>query len=62
MGVWTTDEAIAAKTIRQITYHGEAGFNSSKILDEALKIELPLEGVVEYVFSAYVLSVLIQKF
>jgi len=45
-----------------VSYFGEAGYNIAKVFEEAKDIDKPLEGIVEYVFSASYLSVYIHKF
>ena len=45
-----------------MTYFSDPGYNIAKVFEEAKDIDKPLEGIVEYVFSASYLSVFIHKF
>lgn len=62
LGLWTQDSKIIQKNTREVTYFSEANYNPHKILEEAQKIDRPLESIIEYVFNASFVSVYIHKF
>lgn len=62
IGVWSDKPQQIEKHTRALTYFSETGYNAEKLVDEAKKINMPLEGIVEHVFNAASLSIYVSKF
>ena len=45
-----------------MTYFTDAGYNAARLLEDAKKLDKPLESIVEYVFNCSYLSVYIHKY
>ena len=45
-----------------MTYFSDPGFSAGKFFEEAKTIDKPLEGIVEYVFSASFITIYVHKF
>jgi hypothetical protein len=57
-----SDDKFLEKHNRNVTYFSDSGYNAAKLCEESKSVDKPLEGIVEYVFSASYLSVYIHKF
>ena len=57
-----TDEKYLEKHSRSVTYFSDSSYNAAKLVEEAKSIDKPLEGIVEYVFSASFITVYIHRF
>ena len=60
--MWNLDEKYLERNTREVAYFSDSGFNATKIFEEAKQIDLPLEAIVEYVFSASFVSAYVHKY
>eukprot|EP01022_Parablepharisma_sp_SALTPOND_P019994 TRINITY_DN35190_c0_g1_i1.p2 TRINITY_DN35190_c0_g1~~TRINITY_DN35190_c0_g1_i1.p2 ORF type:complete len:919 (-),score=143.15 TRINITY_DN35190_c0_g1_i1:10592-13348(-) len=61
-GIWSQDPEVKAKNTYSIVYPGAAGYDPEKILTAVLKEGGKTEGIVEYVYSSTLFSVLLVKY
>lgn len=61
VGLWQNDPKNVEKHLRQVTYFGEADYNSTKLLEESSKEPKPLAAILEYVFGTNFVSLYVYK-
>ncbi len=62
LGVWSKDSVNIKKNTRSAIYYQDSAYNSQEMVANSKKITEPVEGIVEYVFSANFISVYIPRF
>lgn len=60
-GVWTKDEEQIERALRKVTYYGDIEYSTVKILDAANKLQTPMAGILEYVFSSSYVCIYIYR-
>ena len=61
VGVWSDQPKHLEKHLREVTYFGESGYNTTRMLEEGNKEPRPMAAILEHVFGPTFLSLYVYK-